>query len=431
MIEAVTLISLLNDAVVSVFGGLLSASFCGALNTRRNCRIFWLGMMLMLIPQGAVYLLWSEKIRTQIYPLILHLPLLILLCSLTRKRLWPVISILSAYLFCQIRRWLALLAVAVLPGEELTQKLAELAFTLPLLLILLRFAGPAIRQLMEHPIKNQCQFGLIPAIYYVFDYLTRIYTDLLSNGSPVVVEFMPTVCCGAYLAFLLYNSAEERRRSLLQQMQDNLQIQMTQATRIISDLRESQTVTVQHRHDLRHHLQYLLSCIENGQTERAKDYISGICAELDAQQVRSYCENEAVNLILSAFVKRAERAGIKIDIRGALPAIISVSDNDLCVILSNALENALHACMLMEDKGEGELRCVISVEFRFHAQTGRVFLQIINPCREEVRFEKGIPVPSQPGHGIGVQSIRALVARYGGDCQFLLENGRFILRLFV
>ncbi|MCH5270836.1 MAG: GHKL domain-containing protein [Lachnospiraceae bacterium] len=428
MIEAATLITLLNDAAVSIFGGLLSASFCGIFSTRKNCRIFWVSMILMLIPQGAVCFFWSADFQRRMYPLILHLPLLILLYILTGKRLWPTISLLSAYLFCQMRRWLALLAAAVLPGAELTQKLAELAFTLPLLLILLRFIAPAIRQLANRPVRTQCQFGLIPALYYGFDYLTRIYTDLLSSGSPVVVEFMPTVCCAAYLVFLLYNSAEERRHNLLQQMQDNLQLQMSQAAREISDLRESQAMTVKYRHDLRHHLQYLLSCIENGQSERAKSYISGICAELEAQQVRRYCENEAVNLILAAFVKRAERAGIQIDIRGALPSVVSISDNDLCVILSNALENALHACLPIAVEGTD---CTISVEFRFRTQSGRLFLQIINPCREEVRFEKGIPVSGRPGHGIGVQSIRALVARYGGDCQFLLEDDRFILRLFL
>lgn len=422
------LISLLNDAAVSIFGGVLSASFCGVLHTRRTRWIFWLGMALMLIPQGLVYLLWDAEFRLQIYPLILHLPLLILLYLLTGKRLWPAISILTAYLFCQMRRWLALLVAALLPGDEMTQKLAELAFTLPLLLIFLRFAAPAVRQLMEYPVKTQCQFGLIPALYYGFDYLTRIYTDLLSGGSPLVVEFMPTVCCAAYLIFLLHNSAEERRRILLQQTQDNLNLQMAQAAREISALRESQAMTARHRHDLRHHLQYLLSCIEDGQTERAREYISAVCSEVEAQQVLRCCENETVNLILSSFVQRSEKAGIQLDVQGALPAVVSVSDNDLCVILSNALENALHACLPFAAAGTA---CSICVEFRFHQQSGRLFLQITNPCQEEVRFEKGIPVSSQPGHGIGVQSIRAVVERCGGGCTFLVEDGRFILRLFL
>lgn len=428
MSKAVTLISLLNGAAVSVFGCLLSASFCDALQTRRNRRIFWLGTALLLISQGVAYLICNTEFQRQIYPFVLHFPLFILLCILTGKRLWPAVSILSAYLFCQIRRWLALLAVAMLSGAEMTQKLAELIFTLPLLFVLLRFAAPAVRQLAEYPVKTQCQFGLIPALYYGFDYLSRIYTDLLSGGSSVVVEFMPTVCCMAYLIFLLQTSSEAHKRSLLQQSRNNLKLQMAQAAQEISALRESQAVTVRHRHDMRHHLQYLLSCIENEQTERAKDYISEVCAEVEAQQVRRYCENETVNLILSAFVRRAENIGIEMNIRGELPAVVSVSDNDLCIILSNALENALHACLPLVAAGTA---CVIGVEFRLHEQSSRLFLQIINPCREEVRFEKGIPVSDRPDHGTGVQSICAVVERYGGGCTFLTQNGQFILRLFL
>ena len=111
-----TLISILNDTAVSVFGGILSACFCGALGSRKQQVLFWLSMALLLIPQGAVYLLWDAHFRMEIYPIVLHLPLFILLRVLTGKWLWPLISILSAYLFCQIRRYMALLAAALLSG---------------------------------------------------------------------------------------------------------------------------------------------------------------------------------------------------------------------------------------------------------------------------------------------------------------------------
>lgn len=423
-------ITMLNGTMVGAFGGLLAASFCNDLKIRRNRRIFWLGMALLLAVQGAVYLLSNadEMFTRQIYPFIFHLPLAILCHILGGTWLWSVISILSGYLFCQMRRWPALLVAALLPGSPLAQEVAEMIFTVPWLLLFLRFATPGIRQLMKYPVKDQCQFGLIPALYYAFDYLTRIYTDLLFSGFPVVLEFMPTVCYGAYLVFLLHNAAEERKRSLLRQTRDNLNLQVAQATREISRLRESQVQTARHRHDLRHHLQYLLACIENGQADRAKAYISQVCAEVDAQQVRRCCENEAVNLILSSFVKRAEEVGVGMEIQGALPAILPFSDNDLCVILSNALENALHACLPFVKAGEN---CTIEVQFRFSEPRGKLFLQIVNPCRGEVRFERGVPVSDQPDHGIGVQSIRAVVERYGGGCTFLLENGQFILRLFL
>lgn len=226
MNEAAALISLLNGATVSVFGGLLSACFCGALDTRRKRGIFWLSMTLMIIAQGAACLCLDMEFWARAYPFIVHLPLLLTLRALTGRWLWPAFSIVSAYLFCEMRRWLALLAAAVLPGGEVMQNLAELAVTGPLLLMFLRYLIPAVRQLMEYPVKNQCQFGLIPVVYYGFDYVTRVYTDLLYGGFPVVMEFMPMVCCGAYMVFLLYNSAEERKRSHLRQIQDNLKLEM-------------------------------------------------------------------------------------------------------------------------------------------------------------------------------------------------------------
>ncbi len=419
-------ISLLNNISVSFFGSILSASFCHAVETRRKHNIFVFAMLLFPLLQGLVYFRWGAEFMREIYPLVVHLPLLLLLYALTGRLLWPFFSILTAYLCCQLRRWMALFAVAVLSGGQPMQNFFELLFTLPLLLFLLRYASPLVRQLFDYPAKTQCQFGSIPLVYYIFDYITTVYTDMLTSGDPVVVEFMPFVCCAAYLVFLLYNSVKERTQIQLKQAQKSLGIQLNQAVREIDALRESQTLASQYRHDMRHHLQYVSACIKNGQEEQAQAYISGICKEIDAQKVERYCENEAANLILSAFAGRAKKEGIEIKIRGSLPAFILISDSDLCVLLSNALENALHACQPLAAAKEA---CVIDVHF--YNKDDRLFLQIENPCGDDISFENGIPVSHEPGHGIGVQSICAIVERYDGMCTFLVQNHHFILRLSI
>ena len=96
------------------------------------------------------------------------------------------------------------------------QYAVELIVTLPLLLLLLRTA-PAVRSVSHYSVTVQCQFGCTPALYYAFDYLTRVYTNLLADGDPAVVEFMPFVCCVAYLAFVLRSSAENETRLRLEQ----------------------------------------------------------------------------------------------------------------------------------------------------------------------------------------------------------------------
>ena len=417
-------ISILNNVSVSFFGGILSASFCDALGTRKKRCIFVCCMLLFPLLQGLVYFRWGSEFMREIYPLVVHFPLLLLLYALTGRLLWPLFSILTAYLCCQLRRWIALFAIAILSGGQPMQNFFELLLTLPLLLLLLRYTSPLVRQLSGYPAKTQCQFGAIPVVYYIFDYITSVYTDLLASGDPVVVEFMPFVCCAAYLVFLLYNSVKERTQNQLKQAQKSLGIQLNQAVREIDALRESQMLASQYRHDMRHHLQYVSACIENGQEDQAQAYISGICKEIEAQKVERYCENEAANLILSAFAGRAKKEGIEIKVKGSLPPFILISDSDLCVLLSNALENALHACQSLAAAKE---TCVIDVQF--YNRDGRLFLQIENPCGDHIPFENGMPVSHEPGHGIGVQSICAIVERYGGMCTFLVQNHHFILRL--
>lgn len=419
-----TAVSVMNDVAVGVFGTLLSASFGCVLHGRRNRIVLLLYIILIMFIQLLTSMAWGAEMCTKLYPLIVHIPLILVLFILAKKPMWSAISVLCAYLFCEIRRWFALLVVVIIHGGDFVQKVTELIITVPLLLLLMRFASPAMRQIINYPIKAQCQFGFIPLIYYVFDYVTRIYTNLLSSDSAVVLEFMPFVCCVSYLMFVLHNFAEERNRQQLRHIQNNLDIQLSQAVREITRLRESQAQTTRYRHDLRHHLQYLSACLEDGQEERAKSYISDICKEIEAQKVLRYCENEAANLILSAFVGRAKKNGVDIEVQGAVTNDITVSDNDLCVLLSNSLENALNACLPIARDGE---KCVISI--RFVNPGGKLFIQITNPYRNDIKFENGIPISSQQNHGIGVQSICAIVERYGGCCSFSLEDGLFVLRL--
>ena len=378
-----------------------------------------------MLLQGVVYSSVDVELLRKIYPLVFHAPLLLLLYFLTRKFFWPGVSILTAYLCCQLRRWIALFVVEIFSGGAMLQELLELLLTLPLLWILLRFVAPAVRNVPESSSKNLWQFGIIPAVYYFFDYWSRIYTYLLTSGVPVAVEFMPFVCCVAYLVFLLYNSSKERRQNEMKQVQKTLDLQLNQAVREINTLRESQESARRYRHDLRHHLQYLSACMKNGEIDTAQDYISGICREIEGQKVLQYCENEATNLILSAFAGRAERAGIRFTVNGALPAFIPVRDSDLCVLLSNALENALHACMELTTRGING-----TIDVQFFEREEKFFLQIQNPCGA-VRMEKGLPVSDRPGHGIGVQSICAIVERYRGVYSFSVQDGIFILRLSI
>lgn len=425
-VAIVNVLFMLNGASVGVFGIVLSAAFCDIVWTRRKKLLMAVCMAGLLALQGIVYFAIAAETVRYLYPLITHIPLALVLCAMNKKCLWPVVSVFTAYLCCQLRRWLALLFVATFSGGQTMQDMVELVVTVPLLLLLVRFVAPAVRSISHYPVSMQVQFGLIPVLSYGFDYLTRIYTNLFSVGTPVVAEFMSFVCSVAYLVFVIRTSKEKELRNQLELAQKNLNLQVAQAVREIALLRESQQQAITYRHDLRHHMQYLSACIENGQLAHAREYIHGIYAEIEAGKVTVFCENEAANLIFSAFAARAGEQGIPLKIKAQVPRRISVSESDLCVLLSNALENAIHACRKLKEKGQSG-----SIEVSLYEKSGKLFLQVINSCDGEVAFDHGIPVTDKPGHGIGVYSICALVERYGGIYTFQMQDGKFILRLSI
>lgn len=420
------MIMILNKGAVGIFGILLSAVFCEIQWTKRKKWILAGSTAMLLLIQGIIGFTIGFDVVRYLYPIITHVPTAIIVWVLCKRRLWSVISVFTAYLCCHLRRWLALLVVAMCSGDSNMQNAVELIVTVPLFLLLWKYAAPAVRSISLYSVAIQWQFGVIPAISYAYDYLAQIYTNWMRVGSPVVVEFMTFVCGAAYLVFVLRTSKENQLRNQLEQEQENLNLQVAQAVREIELLRESQQQASTYRHDLRHHLQYLLACLENGRTEQAKDYIHEICEEIEGNKITVYCENEAANLIFSAFAGRAEAQNIVIRIRAEIPRILPVAESDLCILLSNALENALHACQKRREKG-----LLGEIEVSAYEKNGKLLLQMTNSCDSDIIFEDGIPVTNTPGHGIGVRSICALVERYRGMYHFSVKDDKFILRVSI
>lgn len=72
---------------------------------------------------------------------------------MTRRALWPLVSVLTAYLCCQLRHWAALLVIALFPaGGTTLQDATELIVTLPILLVLIHWIAPSVRALSRSPL---------------------------------------------------------------------------------------------------------------------------------------------------------------------------------------------------------------------------------------------------------------------------------------
>ena len=413
-----------NCIAVGFFGMILSASFCEIKWTRKKRLYICLFMVFLMAVQGIIYASFGGAMVKAMYPLIMHVPMAVVLGIMSKKYLWALISVLVSYLCCQLRRWLALLVVAVVQWDAGMQDGVEVFLTIPLLVLLQKYIAPSVRYMSRSRLMEQTHFGMLPLLCYFYDYITRVYTDWLNEGEPVVVEFMFFICSGVYLMSVVESAWEEKRHREMEQTQGYLNLQIMQSVREIESLRKSQEKASIYRHDLRHHMRYISSCLENGRTEQVQEYIQEVCSEIEASKVIVYSENEIVNLILSAFACKAEEQEIPMKVHMAIPVECAISESDLCVLLSNALENALHACQKLKEKDE---KCWMEVVgFEKH---GKLFFEIINSCEDNVHIKEDIPASQDAIHGIGIRSICAIVEKYNGVYTFFAKNGEFVLRV--
>ena len=417
-------LGLFNYGLVLIYGLFLSVFIAGGwagLNQRRL--IFSLCPVFLLIQSPCWLLLGADTVR-KLYPLIVHLPLTLILIFALKKTVGvALVSVFTGYLCCQLPRWVRI-SITAITGSPLA---GEIAYTLaigPLFLMLLRWFAEPAHQAMTRSKQSLLLFGGLPAAYYLFDYATTIYSDLLYAGLPVLNELIPTAAILFYVVFLTayYQETQKLTRAELENAAQAALF--NQAQREMDALRQSQLQASIFRHDLRHHLNVLDGFLEAGKSQQALDYIREVQTGLAATAIQRFCTNDTVNLILSSFAEKAKQQGIRLTIQANLPEKLPVTDTELCALLSNSLENALKAAAPLPERNRW-------VQCRCGIRRDKLLLEVKNPYLGEIALEDGLPASSAPGHGFGCRSIRAIAQQHGGLYTFQPEKGVFTLQVAI
>ena len=334
-----------------------------------------------------------------------------------------MVSVCTAYLCCQIPHWVNLVTVTLTKSDLL----AEIAYTLAILttfFLLQRYFARIAFDAMSYSIQSLVLFGALPLAYYIFDYATTVYSDALYIGNQVLTEFLPTVLIIFYVLFLTAYHAQEQKRTQAELQRSMLEAELKQAESEMENLRRTETQTAIYQHDMRHHMTMLGAYLASGNPQQAESYVKKVQADVDAIVPRCFCENKTINLICSAFADRAAQKGVLLQANVRVPRAISISDTELCAVISNGLENALRAASVLETPGKWvSLYCEI--------KHGKLLIEIKNPYTGEVSMQNGLPTTKQSGHGFGCRSIRTITEHNRGLCTFESENGVFTLQVIL
>ena len=143
-----------------------------------------------------------------------------------------------------------------------------------------------------------------------------------------------------------------------------------------------------------------------------------MAADLSAENAER--QNTAADAVATHYALQYSKYNIPFSFKLDLPTILPIPKIDLCLTLSNFLENALEASL----KTDSAKRHIL-VQAYLHSDR-MILLTVENIFDGNITAKNGEYQSSKrSGCGIGLQSVRHIAEKSGGYSRFLYENGTF------
>lgn len=167
------------------------------------------------------------------------------------------------------------------------------------------------------------------------------------------------------------------------------------------------------RHDFKNQLAAVRKLLESGNRDSAEELFYEIDDSLNNTIEEEYCSIPVINAVISEKQAVLKEHGIKFTASVSVDETGRVSQNHLCSIFANLIDNAVKANLELE-----------SCEKRYiNLQTaykgGVIAVKTVNPC---ARNNDGNLLPEE-SRGYGLKIVRDIAERYDGRFNVEIKNG--------
>jgi len=194
-----------------------------------------------------------------------------------------------------------------------------------------------------------------------------------------------------------------------------LELQAHSLQQYVEEAKMRYEKTKSFRHDIKNHIMVVKQLLQNQKTEAALQYVVGMEGLTADISFPVSTNHPVLDILLGNKLGIAEENQIEIKCSLVVPYPCGISDIDLCIILGNALDNAISACSRISNEKQRYIHVSGKVQGDF------LFMEIENSyCGKRVIRSK-----------TGLANIRAAVEKYQGAMEIRTKDGKFVLSLFV
>ncbi len=173
-------------------------------------------------------------------------------------------------------------------------------------------------------------------------------------------------------------------------------------------------------HEFKNHMECISLLIQHKEYDRLNDYILQIQDNINHGHDLMDTNNKLINMILNSKYLEACDKNILLVVKANDLSNISMEDQDLVIVLSNLINNAIEACEKSENKVI-KLKIIKERKWLIIAATNNYEQE---PLKVAGRYVTNKTENSQY-HGIGIENIKDVIEKYGGTYVIKSENNTF------
>ncbi len=265
----------------------------------------------------------------------------------------------------------------------------------------------------------------IPLPAYIVVYIASLATfySITENSDPeyysdvgnalMLISVVLVVACISYAFYKFSSLVREQKET-----EKNLELQLKHYEDMVIKNRDIRAF----RHDYKNNLISLRSLVDAGKATEALEYIDGLHSNLATAQSRFSTGNYLADAILNDKAAKAEKSGVEIEFSGSIPQS-GITNNDLCTVLSNTVDNAIRGCEGVE---KAKIRIV------GNENPNGFVLNVSNPVINNVRIKNNEVKTSKAdkeNHGFGVALVKKTAKNYNGFVQLSCESNVFKIQV--
>lgn len=222
-----------------------------------------------------------------------------------------------------------------------------------------------------------------------------------------------SLCAACYIGNLLEKEEEVQKLRLIQVHTQN---QMDMYRRMQKNYEQQR----RQMHDYKNQLGCIWGMVDHGQTKEALEYISKLTGSLKKSADHVNTNHAVVNVVLNQKYQEAYEKGINIvmainDLSG-----LTMSEEEIVILLVNLIDNAIEAC----EKSEHDKL----IQFKMVLEDGQLLLSVRNPVKEPVEIKGKLVSTSKRNaaeHGIGLLNVDFVIGKNNGISVLKCEDGWF------